>query len=83
MLRARVGEKNSQVRDTLTLVFGPLVFVTDMFVVSGHLYMPLFSSQSWELGGKILGGFGTQHLLGSMVQQVPCGTGGHAFNSHG
>ena len=24
-----------------------------------------------------------EHLLGSMVQQVPCGTGGHAFNSHG
>ena len=32
---------------------------TDMFVVSGHLYRPLLSSQSWELGGKILGGFGT------------------------
>ena len=30
-----------------------------MFVVSGHLYRPLLSSQSWELGGKILGGFGT------------------------
>ena len=30
-----------------------------MFVVSGHLYKPLLSSQSWELGGKILGGFGT------------------------
>ena len=24
-----------------------------------------------------------EHLLGSMVQQVPCGTGGHGFNSHG
>ena len=33
--------------------------VSDMFVVSGHLYRPLLSSQSWELGGKILGGFGT------------------------
>ena len=32
---------------------------SDMFVVSGHLYRPLLSSQSWELGGKILGGFGT------------------------
>ena len=31
-----------------------------MFVVSGHLYRPLLSSQSWELGGKILGGFGTR-----------------------
>ena len=31
----------------------------NMFVVSGHLYRPLLSSQSWELGGKILGGFGT------------------------
>ena len=31
-----------------------------MFVVSGHLYRPLLLSQSWELGGKILGGFGTQ-----------------------
>ena len=30
-----------------------------MFEVSGHLYRPLLSSQSWELGGKILGGFGT------------------------
>ena len=30
-----------------------------MFVVSGHLYRPLLLSQSWELGGKILGGFGT------------------------
>ena len=30
-----------------------------MFVVSGHLYRPLLSSQSWELRGKILGGFGT------------------------
>ena len=30
-----------------------------MFVFSGHLYRPLLSSQSWELGGKILGGFGT------------------------
>ena len=30
-----------------------------MFVVSGHLHRPLLSSQSWELGGKILGGFGT------------------------
>ena len=26
-----------------------------MFVVSGHLYRPLLLSQSWELGGKILG----------------------------
>ena len=25
----------------------------------------------------------SEHLLGSMVQQVPCGTGGHGFNSHG
>ena len=25
----------------------------------------------------------SQHLLGSMVQQVPCRTGGHGFNSHG
>ena len=24
-----------------------------------------------------------EHFLGSMVQQVPCGTGGHGFNSHG
>ena len=24
-----------------------------------------------------------EHLLGSMAQQVPCGTGGHGFNSHG
>ena len=32
-----------------------------MFVVSGHLYRPLLLSQSWELRGKILGGFGT-HL---------------------
>ena len=32
---------------------------SNMFVVSGHLYMPLLLSQSWELGGKILGGFGT------------------------
>ena len=24
-----------------------------------------------------------EHLLGSMVQQVPCGTGGHGFISHG
>ena len=24
-----------------------------------------------------------KHLLGSMVQQIPCGTGGHGFNSHG
>ena len=31
-----------------------------MFVVSGNLYRPLLSSQSWKLGGKILGGFGTQ-----------------------
>ena len=30
-----------------------------MFVVSGHLYRPLLLSQSWELGCKILGGFGT------------------------
>ena len=30
-----------------------------MFVVSGHPYRPLLLSQSWELGGKILGGFGT------------------------
>ena len=26
---------------------------------------------------------GEEHLLGSMVQQVPCGTGGLGFNSHG
>ena len=32
----------------------------NMFVVSGHLYRPLLLSQSWELGGKILGGFGTR-----------------------
>ena len=25
----------------------------------------------------------TEHLLGSMVKQVPCVTGGHGFNSHG
>ena len=25
----------------------------DMFVVSGHLYRPLLSSQPWELEGKI------------------------------
>ena len=30
-----------------------------MFVVSGHLYRPLLSSQSWELGGKIKDGFAT------------------------
>ena len=28
-------------------------------------------------------GLANEHLLGSMVQQVPCGTGGHGFNSHG
>ena len=28
-----------------------------MFVVSGNFYRPLLLSQSWELGGKILGGF--------------------------
>ena len=33
--------------------------IINMFVVSGHLYRPLLSSQSWELGGKILGCFGT------------------------
>ena len=33
-----------------------------MFVVSGHLYRPLLLSQSWKLGGKILGGFGTHPL---------------------
>ena len=40
-----------------------------MFVVSGHLYRPLLSSQSWELGGKILGGFGTcpPTFLGAML----------------
>ena len=36
--------------------------VMDMFVVSGHLYRPLLSSQSWELGDQILGGFGTHPL---------------------
>ena len=38
------------------------LILSGMFVVSGHLYMPLLSSQSWELGGKILGGFGTHPL---------------------
>ena len=30
-----------------------------MFVVSGHLYRPLLSSQPWELEGKIKSGIGT------------------------
>ena len=30
-----------------------------MFVVSGHLYRPLLSSQPWELEGKIKSGVGT------------------------
>ena len=44
-----------------------------MFVVSGHIYRPLLLSQSWELGGKILGGFGTHPLtfFGAGVKH-PC-----------
>ena len=33
-----------------------------MFVVSGHLYRPLLSSQPWELEGKIKSGVGTHPL---------------------
>ena len=43
----------------LTLDSHSWTSVLYMFVVSGHLYRPLLLSQSWELGGKILGGFGT------------------------
>ena len=52
-----------KVRDQ-NVPFGSLVVRLPlyMFVVSGHLYRPLLLSQSWELRGKIFGGFGTHPL---------------------
>ena len=53
--------------------------------VEGYVYIfgPPEELISDRGANMILGLAKRKHLLGSMVQQVPCGTGGHGFNSHG
>ena len=78
LMRPRIAP-NAAVKDTQAICAPALNFDTNMRQVQkSHNQHFSVTGPFANVNKKI-----EEHLLGSMVQQVPCGTGGHGFNSHG